>query len=79
MADNLLLTTYLSVRCPVFVAPAMDLDMYKHPATIKNIETITRHGCEIIEPETGELASGLEGKGRMQEPGKIVEYLISKA
>ena len=64
VADNLLLTTYLSSRCPVFVAPAMDLDMFTHQATTKNITTLQSYGNYIIEPESGELASGLEGKGR---------------
>lgn len=75
VADNLLLTTYLSARCPVFVAPAMDLDMFVHPATQSNLETLLRNGDHIIEPETGELASGLEGKGRMEEPERIVSVL----
>lgn len=75
VADNLLLTTYLSARCPVFVAPAMDLDMFVHPATQSNLETLRRNGDHIIEPETGELASGLEGKGRMEEPERIVSVL----
>jgi phosphopantothenoylcysteine decarboxylase/phosphopantothenate--cysteine ligase len=65
IADNLLLTTYLSAKCPVVVAPAMDLDMFRHPATLKNLETLKSFGNFIIEPATGELASGLEGKGRM--------------
>ncbi len=75
VADNLLLTTYLSAKCPVFVAPAMDLDMFAHPATQKNIEILKSVGNLIIEPGTGELASGLEGKGRMEEPEKIVAFL----
>lgn len=75
VADNLLLTTYLSAKCPVFVAPAMDLDMFAHPATQKNIELLKSVGNQIIEPGTGELASGLEGKGRMEEPEKIVAFL----
>ena len=75
VADNLLLTTYLSAKCPVFVAPAMDLDMFAHPATQRNIETLKSIGNHIIEPASGELASGLEGKGRMEEPEKIVQYL----
>ena len=75
IADNLLLTTYLSARCPVFVAPAMDLDMLNHPATQNNIVQLRDFGNIIIEPDSGELASGLEGKGRMQEPGKIVKTL----
>lgn len=76
IADNLLLTSYLSARCPVFVAPAMDLDMYQHPANQKNIETLRAYGNYVIEPAIGELASGLEGKGRMEEPERIVEHLI---
>jgi phosphopantothenoylcysteine decarboxylase/phosphopantothenate--cysteine ligase len=75
IADNLLLTTYLSARCPVVVAPAMDLDMFRHPATRKNLETLAAFGNIIIEPSVGELASGLEGKGRMEEPEKIVDWL----
>lgn len=75
IADNLLLTTYFSARCPVFVAPAMDLDMFQHPATQKNIQTISDRGNIIIEPTIGELASGLEGKGRMEEPEKIISIL----
>ncbi len=75
IADNLLLTTYLSARCPVFLAPAMDLDMLAHPATARNIETLISFGNHIIEPDTGELASGLEGKGRMAEPEVIVKEL----
>jgi phosphopantothenoylcysteine decarboxylase / phosphopantothenate---cysteine ligase len=75
VADNLLLTTYLSVRCPVFVAPAMDVDMLLHPATNSNIEKLKSTGVIVIEPATGELASGLEGKGRMEEPEKIVDVL----
>ena len=71
MADNLLLTTYLSARCVVFAAPAMDLDMMSHPATVKNIETLRERGVEIIEAAEGELASGLSGKGRMAEPQDI--------
>jgi len=73
ICDNLLLTSYLSVRCQVMLAPAMDLDMFKHPATLKNIETLKSYGDIIIEPAAGELASGLEGKGRMEEPDKILE------
>lgn len=75
VADNLLLTTYLSARCPVFVAPAMDLDMFNHPATRRNLEILKSYGNLIVEPAVGELASGLEGKGRMEEPENIVEYL----
>jgi len=75
IADNLLLTTYLSARCPVFLAPAMDMDMLAHPATISNIERLKSFGNHIIEPDTGELASGLDGKGRMAEPEVIVREL----
>jgi phosphopantothenoylcysteine decarboxylase / phosphopantothenate---cysteine ligase len=75
IADNLLLTTYLSARCPVFIAPAMDLDMLNHPATRKNIEVLKSYGNIILEPATGELASGLIGKGRMEEPEKLVAVL----
>ena len=75
IADNLLLTTYLSAKCPVMVAPAMDLDMYKHPATQRNLKVLQSFGNIIIEPESGELASGLIGKGRMEEPEKIVSFI----
>jgi phosphopantothenoylcysteine decarboxylase/phosphopantothenate--cysteine ligase len=75
IADNLLLTTYLSARCPVFVAPAMDLDMLSHPATKKNIEILRSYGNIILEPATGELASGLIGKGRMEEPEMLIAAL----
>ena len=75
VADNLLLTTYFSARCPVFVAPSMDLDMLNHPATIINTETIKAFGNIILEPATGELASGLTGKGRMAEPEEIVKEI----
>jgi phosphopantothenoylcysteine decarboxylase/phosphopantothenate--cysteine ligase len=77
IADNLLLTAYLSAKCPVFIVPAMDLDMYRHPATETNIDILKSHGNTIIDAETGELASGLEGKGRMAEPETIVAYLNS--
>jgi len=78
ICDNLLLTSYLSVRCPVMLAPAMDLDMFQHKATKKNIAILTEElGNHIIEPSSGELASGLEGKGRMEEPEVIVENVIS--
>lgn len=73
IADNLLLTTYLSARCPVIIAPAMDLDMFEHIATQTNISTLRKRGVKIIEPPYGELASGLEGKGRMEEPHIIAE------
>ena len=75
IADNLLLTTYLSARCPVFVAPSMDMDMLNHPATIINIETLKAFGNSILEPTSGELASGLTGKGRMAEPEEIVKEI----
>jgi len=75
IADNLLLTTYLSVRCPVFIAPSMDMDMLNHPATTINIETLKAFGNSILEPASGELASGLSGKGRMAEPDEIVKEI----
>lgn len=75
IADNLLLTTYLSAKCPVMVAPAMDLDMYRHPATQCNLQVLRSFGNIIIEPESGELASGLVGKGRMEEPEQIVAFV----
>ncbi len=75
--DNLLTGTYLSARCPVFVAPAMDLDMYQHPATQSNLEALRSFGNKIIEAEHGELASGLEGQGRMAEPENIIKILES--
>ncbi|WP_455669032.1 bifunctional phosphopantothenoylcysteine decarboxylase/phosphopantothenate--cysteine ligase CoaBC [Phocaeicola sp.] len=75
IADNMLITTYLSMKAPVFVAPAMDLDMFAHPATQKNLDTLRSYGNHIIEPGEGELASHLVGKGRMEEPEKIVEIL----
>ncbi len=71
IADNLLLTTYLSAKCPVMVAPAMDLDMYRHPATQRNLDILREYGNLIVEPAEGELASGLTGKGRMAEPEEI--------
>ena len=75
IADNMLITTYLSMKAPVFVAPAMDLDMYAHPTTQNNLETLKANGNHIIEPGTGFLASKLEGKGRMEEPERIIEIL----
>ena len=75
VADNMLVTTYLSMKAPVFVAPAMDLDMYAHPSTQVNLKKLASYGNHIIEPGTGFLASNLEGKGRMEEPEKIVEAL----
>ena len=75
VADNMLITTYLSAKAPVFIAPAMDLDMMAHPSTTRNIELLKSYGNHIIEPAEGELASHLIGKGRMEEPEAIVEYL----
>ena len=75
VADNMLLTTYLSMKAPVFIAPAMDLDMYSHPATQKNLDILKSFGNKIIEPQSGFLASGLEGKGRMEEPERILEVV----
>ena len=75
VADNMLITTYLSMKAPVFVAPAMDLDMYAHPTTKQNMERLLSFGNHIIEPQSGFLASGLEGKGRMEDPEKIVDRL----
>ena len=75
VADNLLLTTYLSARCPVVVAPAMDLDLYAHEATQQNLRTLAARGVRIVEPEEGELASGLQGKGRMAEPDRIAAFV----
>ncbi|MGP1545373.1 MAG: bifunctional phosphopantothenoylcysteine decarboxylase/phosphopantothenate--cysteine ligase CoaBC [Prevotella intermedia] len=75
IADNMLVTTYLSMKAPVFIAPAMDLDMYKHTSTQENIDTLKRRGNHIIEASSGFLASGLEGKGRMEEPEAIVAFL----
>lgn len=83
IADNLLLTTYLSVRCPVMVAPAMDMDMYSHPTNIENLNKLASIGVDIAEPASGELASGLEGKGRMEEPeiicARIEEFFKKKS
>ena len=75
IADNMLITTYLSMKAPVFIAPAMDLDMYSHPTTQQNMERLKGFGNHIIEPQSGFLASGLEGKGRMEDPEKIVAAL----
>ena len=75
IADNMLITTYLSMKAPVFIAPAMDLDMYQHPTTQQNMERLKSFGNHIIEPQSGFLASGLEGKGRMEEPEQIVAHL----
>lgn len=76
IADNLLITTYLSMKAPVMVAPAMDLDMYAHPSTHRNIALLKQDGCAMIEPQTGFLASGLEGKGRMEDPEQILEQVV---
>ena len=82
-ADSFFLATFLSCSAPVFVAPAMDLDMFKNESTQANLDTLTKRGIYIIDPDEGELASGLEGKGRMKEPEDIVvylnDYLLSKA
>lgn len=75
VADNMLVTTYLSMKAPVFIAPAMDLDMYRHPTTQQNMSALRSFGNVIIEPASGFLASGLEGKGRMEEPEKIVDAI----
>jgi len=75
IADNMLITTYLSAKAPVFVAPAMDMDMYMHPSTQQNLEKLKSYGNHIIEPASGFLASTLEGKGRMEEPDTIVRIL----
>jgi len=75
IADNLLVATYLSARCPVFFAPAMDMDMYNHPSTKNNLQKLQSFGNIIIEPTTGDLASGLEGKGRLAEPEEIIKFL----
>ena len=79
VCDNLLLTTYLSARCPTIVAPAMDLDMYQHPATQRNISQLLRDGVRTIEPDSGFLASGLEGKGRMAEPEAILAVISNSS
>jgi len=76
ISDNLLITTYLSAKCPVMIAPAMDLDMFQHPANLANIEILRSFGNLIIEPGEGALASGLHGKGRMEEPENILEEVV---
>jgi phosphopantothenoylcysteine decarboxylase/phosphopantothenate--cysteine ligase len=78
ICDNLLLATYLSAKCPVLVAPAMDLDMYAHPTTTENLRKIASFGNEIVEAREGELASGLSGQGRMAEPEELLEVIIKK-
>ena len=75
IADNMLITTYLSMKAPVFIAPAMDLDMFAHPTTQNNLKLLQSYGNHIIEPTSGELASHLEGKGRMEEPDNIINAL----
>lgn len=77
VCDNLLMATYLSAKCPIFIAPSMDLDMFKHPTTAENISTLKQFGYTIIDAVSGELASGLVGKGRMEEPEKMVEIINS--
>lgn len=74
-SDNFLMAVYLSAKCPVYIAPAMDLDMYKHPSTKENIEKLVSFGNIIIYPGSGELASGLEGEGRLAEPEEIIEFI----
>jgi phosphopantothenoylcysteine decarboxylase/phosphopantothenate--cysteine ligase len=76
LCDNLLLATYLSAKCSVYIAPAMDLDMYKHPSTQENLNKLFEFGTKIILPEFGELASGLIGQGRMAEPEGIIEFIL---
>ncbi|MCF8320512.1 MAG: bifunctional phosphopantothenoylcysteine decarboxylase/phosphopantothenate--cysteine ligase CoaBC [Flavobacterium sp.] len=78
ICDNLLIATYLSAKCPVFFAPAMDLDMYKHPSTIESFKKLKSFGNTIIPAESGELASGLSGEGRMAEPENILEFIENK-
>ena len=75
IADNFLVTTYLSAKCPVMLAPSMDLDMFQHPSTQKNLETLKSYGNTIIDARVGELASGLLGPGRMEEPEKLFEII----
>lgn len=78
LCDNLLTAVYLSAKCPVYVAPAMDLDMWKHESTRTNIDKIKSYGNQVIQPGSGELASGLFGEGRMAEPGEIISFLTEK-
>ena len=75
MSDNIVTATYLSARCPIFIAPAMDLDMWKHPATIRNLDLLRGYGCHLIPVGYGELASGLVGDGRMAEPEEIIVFV----
>ena len=76
LCDNLLLATYLSATCPVLVSPAMDLDMWNHPATRRNLETLRSDGVHVLEPDAGELASGLTGPGRLPEPEAIIDKTV---
>lgn len=76
IADNMLITTYMSMKAPTMVAPAMDLDMFAHNTTTRNLKILQEDGCPIVEPQSGFLASGLEGKGRMEEPEVIAERVI---
>lgn len=78
ICDNLLVATYLSAKCPVMVAPAMDLDMYKHPSTVANLAKLTSYGNQIVDAVDGELASGLVGQGRMAEPEELLEIVKKK-
>ncbi len=78
ICDNLLLAVYLSAKCPVSIAPAMDLDMWKHPSTKRNLQLLQSDGVNIIPVGDGELASGLEGEGRMAEPEEIIQFLINQ-
>ena len=77
IADNMLITTYLSMKAPVFIAPAMDLDMWAHPSTQDNLQLLRQRGVTVIEPAAGELASHLVGKGRMEEPERIAEVVLA--
>ena len=77
LCDNMLLATYLSAKCPVFFAPAMDLDMWKHPSTKRNVELLQSYGNHLIPVDNGELASGLVGDGRMAEPEAILKHLTA--
>jgi phosphopantothenoylcysteine decarboxylase/phosphopantothenate--cysteine ligase len=77
IADNLVVTTYLSARCPVVLSPAMDMDMYAHPSTQRNMELLRSDGTHIIVPAEGDLASGLSGRGRMQEPEAIFHFITA--
>lgn len=76
--DNLLTATYLSAKCPIYYAPAMDLDMFLHPAVVKNMQQLQSFGNTLIDAEIGELASGLNGKGRMAEPENILNFIVHK-